>query len=112
MGQLTSIVEERRMIEDFNFKGSLNNSKDSLEQLVRSPEFAAGLHGVLQHTSEIARKKFKQTVTDVSQDLRTVRFRAATGKLRSALFWKKKKKEKEGEEPAEKPDGGEDEKMD
>merc|ERR1712190_422932 len=89
-----------------------NPQRDKLEEMTRSPELAAGLHAVLLAAFTTKNKVLTQTITDVSQAFRTVRFRAAK-KLRSALFWKavqikkKKDKKKKKEEEAEKKDEAE-----
>merc|ERR1712003_322757 len=87
-----------------------NATREKLEEMTRSQELACGLHAVLLQAFTAKNKVLTQTVTDVSQGLRTVRFRTAK-KLRSALFWKantkkKKKKEKKEQEDAEMAEKG------
>merc|ERR1712217_1003756 len=81
-----------------------NPTRERLEEMTRSSELACGLHAVILSAFQTKNKVLTQTITDVSQGLRTVRFRAAK-KLRSALFWKsnnKKSKKKKVEPEAEK----------
>merc|ERR1712228_276557 len=112
--QLTKLVEERRMMEGGAHGAAAeylpNATREKLEEMTRSPELAAGLHAVLLAAFTTKGKGLTQTITDVSQALRTVRFRGAKNKLRSALFWKtqpkkkskaEKKKEKEEKAKAE-----------
>lgn len=125
--QLTNLVEERRMADSANPNEEEPEMprafKVRLEQLVRSPEFSCGLHAVLEHNAELMKKALSQTVTSVSQEMRTIRFKAAKSKLRSALFWKerlpkkkaaKRKKDegkaKDGEEGEDSKKEGEDDK--
>merc|ERR1712060_756261 len=75
-----------------------NATRERLEEMTRSPDMAAGLHAVLLTAFTSKGKNLTQTITDVSQALRTVRFRGARNKLRSALFWKTQKKKKSKEE--------------
>jgi len=113
--QLTTIVEERRMVDDSNPNEQDGAPpkvfKDKLELLTRSPEFACGLFAVLEHNAEATRRPLSTTVTGVGQELRTVRFLAARSKLRSALFWKekpaKKKKQKADKSKGEVKEGDE-----
>uniref|UniRef100_A0A7S4SRI7 HEPN domain-containing protein n=1 Tax=Alexandrium monilatum TaxID=311494 RepID=A0A7S4SRI7_9DINO len=110
--QLTKLVEERRMVEgaNANSEGAPKPRafKERLESLLRSPEFCCGLHAVMEQQANENKKTLGVTVTGVGQELRTIRWRAASGKLRSALFWKEKeakkkkgKKRKVGEENGE-----------
>jgi len=107
--QLTNLVEERRMMDpgaNDTSEYMPNATREKLEEMTRSQELACGLHAVLLQAFTGKNKVLTQTVTDVSQGLRTVRFRTAK-KLRSALFWKantqkKKKKEKKEEKEADK----------
>merc|ERR1712217_401310 len=109
--QVTNLVEERRMMDPGATDTSEympNATREKLEEMTRSQELACGLHAVLLQAFTAKNKVLTQTVTDVSQGLRTVRFRTGK-KLRSALFWKatastKKKKKKEKKEDAEMAD--------
>merc|ERR1711920_323998 len=116
--QLTTLVEERRMVDSGAHDASEyvpNKTRERLEEMTRSSELACGLHAVILSAFQTKNKVLTQTITDVSQGLRTVRFRAAK-KLRSALFWKstnkkkKKKKVQETEEADKDKDGAEKEK--
>jgi len=82
--QLSKVLEERRVVSDAEDDGGNTDFKETVEHLIQSDEFAAGLHAVILKNNDDASEK---ALTELTKDLREIKFIATAGRLRSGLFW-------------------------